>query len=237
MFDKAKPGQLCGDISPDYLYYYRNAVNKILEEKGANIPIIIILRNPIDRAYSSYLHRVRDGHEKLSFEAALDAEEDRRAANWVWGWYYIEAGLYAQQVKAFMDNFERVLLLLFEEDIVTGQATKKILKFLNLELVPEVLGNVRANTSGYPRNRLLQQLATRVSMDELIIKKLKIIIRTTPLYAGSKRIYRKILEANLKKQDMPSKTRQMLKEKFQDNVTLLAQQTRIPVQEFWTDFK
>ena len=77
LFNKAKPGQLCGDISPDYLYYYRNAVNKILEEKGAHIPIIIILRNPIDRAYSSYLHRVRDGQEKLSFEAALNAEEER----------------------------------------------------------------------------------------------------------------------------------------------------------------
>ena len=136
-----------------------------------------------------------------------------------------------------MENFERVLLLLFEEDIVTGQATKKILDFLNLEIVPEVLENVHANTSGYPRNYLLQQLATRVSTDKLIVKKLKNIIRATPLHASSKLIYRKILEVNLKKQNMPLKTRQMLKEKFQDNVALLAQQTRIPVQEFWTDFK
>ena len=101
---------LCGDISNDYLYYHRNAVPKILEEKNAQILIIIVLRNPIDRAYSHYLNHVRDGWEKESFEDALNAEEERRAANWSWGWNYIASGLYAEQVKAYMDNFERVLL-------------------------------------------------------------------------------------------------------------------------------
>ena len=237
LFKKAKPGQLCGDISPDYLYYYRNAVRKILEEKDAHIPIIIILRNPIDRAYSSYLYHVRDGREKLGFEAALDAEEERRASNWAWGWFYIEGGLYAEQVKAYMDNFERVLLLFYEKDIVTGQATKKILDFLDLETVPEVPENIHANTSGYPRNHFLHKMITRVMTDELIVRKLKDMIKTTSFYAGSRRVYRKVLEANLRKENMPLKTRHMLKEKFQDDVAVLAQQTRIPVQEFWTDFQ
>lgn len=237
LFKKAKPAQLCGDLSPDYLFYHKNAVPKILEEKNDRIPIIIILRNPIDRAYSSYLYHVRDGREKLSFEDALDAEDERRRANWAWGWFYIEGGLYAEQVKAYTDNFERVLLLLFEQDIVTGQATKKILDFLNLDAVPEVLENIHTNTSGYPKSRLLHQVITRVLTDDLIVRKVKDAIKLTPLYAGSRRIYRKILEANLRKEDMPEKTRQMLKEKFQDNVSLLAQQTKIPVQEFWTDFQ
>ena len=87
-----------------------------------------------------------------------DAENERRRANWAWGWFYIEGGLYAQQVKAYTDNFERVLLLLFEQDIVTGQATKKILDFLNLDAVPEVLVNIHTNTSGYPKSRLLHQV-------------------------------------------------------------------------------
>ena len=237
LFKKAKPDQLCGDLSPDYLYYHKNAVPKILEEKNDQIPIIIVLRNPIDRAYSSYLYHVRDGREKLSFEDALDAEDERRRANWAWGWFYIEGGLYAEQVKAYTDNFERVLLLLFEQDIVTGQATKKILDFLNLDAVPEVLENIHTNTSGYPKSRLLHQVITRVLTDDLIVRKVKDAIKLTPLYAGSRRIYRKILEANLRKEDMPEKTRQVLKEKFQDDVSLLAQQTKIRVQDFWTDFQ
>ena len=237
LFKKAKPDQLRGDMSPDYLYYYQNAVPKILNEINAQIPIIIVLRNPIDRAYSSYLYHVRDGREKLSFEEALNAEEERRAANWAWGWFYVDGGLYAEQVKAYTDNFERVLLLLFEEDIVTGQATEKILNFLNLVSLPEGLGNVHTNSSGYPKNRLLHQVSTRVLTDELIVRKIKNVLKETPLYASSKRIYRKILEANLKKEEMSSKTREMLKEKFQEDVALLAERTKLPVQKFWTDFQ
>ena len=41
----------------------------------------------------------------------LKSEEERRAANWAWGWSYVDVGLYAEQVKAYTDNFERVLLL------------------------------------------------------------------------------------------------------------------------------
>ena len=237
LFEKAKSWQLCGDVSPDYLYYHKNAVPKILEEKNDQIPIIIVLRNPIDRAYSSYLYHVRDGREELSFEDALDAEDERRRANWAWGWFYIAGSLYAEQVKAYMDNFERVLVLLFEEDIVTGQATEKILNFLNLETVPKVLENIHTNTSGYPKSRLLHKLITRVVTDELVVRKVKDAIKATPLYPGSRRLYRKILEANLRKENISERTREMLKEKFQEDVALLAQQTQIPVQEFWTDFQ
>ena len=67
----------------------------------------------------------------------------------------MDGGLYAEQVKAYTDNFERVLLLLFEEDVVTGQATEKILNFLNIISLPEGLGNIHTNASGYPKNRLL----------------------------------------------------------------------------------
>lgn len=237
LFRKAKAGQLCGDISPDYLYYFRNAVPKILHEKDAQTPIIIVLRNPIDRAYSSYLYHVRDGREKLSFEDALDAEDERRRANWAWGWFYIDGGLYAEQVKAYADNFERVLVLLFEEDIVTGQATKKILDFLNLDYIPGVPEHLHTNTSGYPKNRILHKVITRVLGDEIIVRKLKNAFKLTPFYAGSKRIYRKILEANLQKEDMDDKTRKILREKFQDNVDLLAEQTGLPIKKFWTDFE
>ena len=233
LFKKAKRDQLCGDISPDYLYFYHNAVPKILNEINAQAPVIIILRNPIDRAYSNYLHHVREGWEKLSFEDALDAEGERRSANWTWGWSYVDVGLYAEQVKAYMDNFERVLLLLFEEDIVTGRATGKVLKFLNLDPFPEDLDEVHVNVSGYPQNRVLHRLMT----DELVVRKIKNVVKATPLYAGSKRVFRKVMEGNLRKEEMGSGTRRMLKEKFQDDVALLADYTGLPVYEFWSDFR
>ena len=233
LFKKAKPGQLCGDISPDYLYYYRNAVPKILDEVNTHIPVIIVLRNPIDRAYSNYLYHVREGKEDLGFDDALVVEEQRRAANWPWGWSYVDVGLYAEQVKAYLDNFERVLLLLFEEDIVTDQATSKVLDFLNLDPFPEDLEKVHVNVSGYPQNRVMHRLMT----DELVVRKIKNVVKATPLYARSKQIYRKVVEGNLRKEEMAPETRWMLREKFQDDVALLAEYTGLPVREFWKDFQ
>lgn len=233
LFNKAKPGQLCGDISPDYLYYHQNAVPKIIDEVNSQVPVIIVLRNPIDRAYSNYLQHVRDGLENLSFENALAAEKERRNTNWAWGWNYVDVGLYAKQVKAYLDNFERVLLLLFEKDLVTQQATEKVLNFLSLEYIKESTNNIHANISGYPQNPWLHKFMT----DELVVRKVKKLIKATPLYASSKRIYQKLLETNLKKEEMAPKTRQMLKEKFQDDVNLLAEYTGLPVQKYWTDFQ
>ena len=233
LFKTAKSGQLRGDVSPDYLYYYHNAVPKILNEINAEVPIIIVLRNPIDRAYSNYLHHVRERWENLSFEDALVAEEERRGANWTWGWNYVGVGLYAEQVKAYLDSFERVLLLLFEEDIVTAQATAKVLDFLNLPSLPNIPTDIHANVSGYPQNHWLH----RVMTDELVVRKIKNLVKATPLYTGSKQVYQKLMAANLKKEEMAPKTRLMLKEKFQEDVAALAEYTALPVQKYWTDFQ
>lgn len=233
LFNMAGPGQLRGDISPDYLYFHENAAPKILNEINAQIPIIIVLRNPIDRAYSHYLHHVHGGRENLTFTDALNAEQERRTANWAWGWNYVNIGLYSGQVKAYVDSFERVLLLLFERDVVMGQAGEKILNFLNLDPELTAAGHFISNMSGFPKYRWLH----RAMSDELIVRKVKNVVKATPLYATSKRVYSKLYQANLKKEDMAPETRKMLKDKFQKDVDLLAQQTDIPVKKYWTDFQ
>jgi len=125
------------------------------------------------------------------------------------------------------------LLLLFEEDIVTDQATSKVLDFLNLDPFPETPDKVHVNISGYPQNRVLHRLMT----DELVVRKIKNVVKATPLYARSKQIYRKVMEGNLRKEEMGLGTRRMLREKFQDDVVLLAEYTGLPVYQFWTDFE
>ena len=73
-------------------------------------------------------------------------------------------------------------------------------------------------------------------MGELVVRKVKNIIKATLLYARTKQIYLKVFEGNLKKEAMALETRQILKEKFQDDVALLAEYTGLPVQKFWMDF-
>ena len=234
LFQPARPGQIRGDISPEYLYYHQNAVPKIFNETNAQIPIIIVLRNPIDRAYSHYLLHVRQGRESLSFEDAIKQESLRKVENWPCGWFYVERGYYADQVKAYTDTFSRVLILLFERDVITGLAGNKILTFLGLSAHPGGTENIHVNAGGYPKHRRLHRWLTN---EDGVIRRIKNVIKATPLYDSSRRVYQRLLEADLKKEDMKPETRMMLKERFAEDVNLLADQTGLPVRQYWPDFR
>ena len=56
-----KKEKCIGDFTPTYLFD-KYAPERILSSLGKNVKFIIILRNPVDRAYSHYLHSKRDLH-------------------------------------------------------------------------------------------------------------------------------------------------------------------------------
>ena len=70
----AKPA--IGEASP--LYLYSPKAPGLIGEVVPDAKLIVILRNPIDRAYSAFLHLVRDGRETvLDFGEALRLEDER----------------------------------------------------------------------------------------------------------------------------------------------------------------
>jgi len=81
LFKGAITYKAVGEASADYLYYFKCSIKNIKKYLG-NPKIIIILRNPIERAFSAYLHMLRDGREYLSFREALHMEEERKKNNW-----------------------------------------------------------------------------------------------------------------------------------------------------------
>jgi hypothetical protein len=137
---------ITGEGSPEYLFYPH-----IAKKVGNLLPkakLIVLLRNPVDRAYSQYRHNIRWGHETLSFEDALALEEERtkegkeRAAkeeNYHNFSYqraaYIARGIYVDQVHRWLSIFPREqLLVLRSEDFFKepGEMYKKTLSFLNV---------------------------------------------------------------------------------------------------------
>jgi hypothetical protein len=64
LFLKAPIDSLKGEASTSYLY--REETPYRIREMIPNVKLIAILRNPIDRAYSAYMHQVRDGNETAS---------------------------------------------------------------------------------------------------------------------------------------------------------------------------
>jgi hypothetical protein len=66
---------ITGESSPGYLYFPH--VSKRMKALLPNVKIIVMLRNPVDRAYSHYVHIFRPLKENLSFEEAVLKEEER----------------------------------------------------------------------------------------------------------------------------------------------------------------
>ena len=114
LFAGAEHYRAIGESSATYLYYSQSP------ERAAryvpNAKLIVILRNPADRAYSNFLHGIRAGKERLDFRAALEAEPERLANGWSPFFSYRAKGWYSAQLENWINYFppERFLFLLYE---------------------------------------------------------------------------------------------------------------------------
>src|SRR5438067_227401 len=61
-----------GEASSSYLFHPH--VPKRVVQVLPHVKLIVLLRNPVDRAYSQYYHAIELGHETLSFEEAIASE-------------------------------------------------------------------------------------------------------------------------------------------------------------------
>jgi hypothetical protein len=104
-----------GDVSPCYLWD-EDAAAKI-RRAVPSARIVIMLRDPVERAYSHYLLKIQEGKEKRPFLEALKQDTIRDQSGWWDARLYIECGLYYEQVKRFLDIFgrEQVAIFCFED--------------------------------------------------------------------------------------------------------------------------
>lgn len=117
LFDSALPGQVAGEISTPYLYLYEQSIGSIRKRipDSSSMKIIMILRDPADRAFSQYMWRVRDGREELSFESAIDQEQMRINRRYSFDYHYTRRGMYYEQVKAYKESFDNVHVVLYHD--------------------------------------------------------------------------------------------------------------------------
>lgn len=118
-FFKAWNGEKAvGEISPDYSYH--TICLRRIRQNLKKLKFIIILRNPIDRAYSNYWMEKRRGNENLMFSDAIQQESKRiRAGLFEKSTFsYIHRGFYYDQIKAYMNEFQDSEFLIFlSEDL------------------------------------------------------------------------------------------------------------------------
>ena len=117
LFDDVKDEKAIGESTVLYLYYYKHAINNIKHYLGEDVKIIIMLRNPADRAYSAFQHVSRVFKENNSFERSLEIETGRleREENLTPMVMYKEMGMYYEMVKAYMESFKNVHIIFYED--------------------------------------------------------------------------------------------------------------------------
>ena len=148
-----------GEIGTGYLYFHQQCIPLIRELLG-DAKILIVLRNPVERAYSSYRHFTKDLHEPLGFRESCSREADRKAAGWDFMWYHLDLGFYANQVRAYLENFSQVKIIYYEDlSINPQQIMDELFDFLELPPIRVDLAT-RFNPSGEPKNRALQKFIT-----------------------------------------------------------------------------
>jgi hypothetical protein len=146
-----------------------------------DVKLIVLLRNPVDRAYSQYQMNMRKGDEALTFEDALAAEPqrlcsaDRSATQWRYS-SYATRGLYAEQLEWWLAEFPCQQLLVLKSEAFFArpdEGLRQALAFLGLPawspasyeahnpgLYPEMQPATRQRLTAYfaPHNQRLYEL-------------------------------------------------------------------------------
>jgi len=142
LFRPARPDQARGESTPFYLWS-KGAHRRIAEALPA-VKLIVVVRDPIDRAYSNWMHLWSDGLERVGdFEQAFSLEDERVGAGWAPFWRYRELGWYGEQLNhlySYVDP-ERVLVVRYRDVVDQPSATvDRVSRFLGIRegLVREI---------------------------------------------------------------------------------------------------
>lgn len=116
-------GQICGEISPSYLYYPSCAerIAALLPE----VKMILILRDPVRRIYSQYTHFRQQSYYRGDFATFLVEHPNA-----------LERSLYHQQLRRYLDHFarEQIRIILFETFVAQPETTiAEVYRFIGVD--------------------------------------------------------------------------------------------------------
>ena len=218
LFAQAKSEQITGEASTDYF--------KSGFRWNPKTKIIIVLRNPVERACSEHQHMLRDQHENLSLLDALKCENQRIDNGYIPLFWHVRRGLYADAVQQYIDLFGKDQVKIFIFDDLKSDPQRvydELLAFLDL---PDFKLNLERkwNISGIPKSQFFQKLYRGWSITDNNTRWKKTLQGLIPSKALRQKLRGRFREANLKKNIKYSeKELTILKERFSEDTIRLEQ--------------
>lgn len=216
LFYGANRYKAVGEATVTYLYKPEEAIPRIQALLG-DPKILIILRNPIHRAFSHYSYCRELGFENLDFPEAISAEVKRLASGWSSTFAYIDQSRFSKQIASYKDSFSNVKIIILEEFIGNEQShLNEIYKFLHIDDSFINTFDETFNSSGIPRFQKLQQLLVHENPIKQILKKLLSPLLGEDNLRAMNRHARKLNQG--KKLTLSDEERTILKEILNDEI-------------------
>jgi len=133
LFKKAQNHKAIGEASSVYLHCPHAASE--IKKTFPDSKIIISLRNPIERAHSSYFSNKFMSLDKQSFTEVLDEHEKQIKNSEFFIYNILEPGFYSKHIKRYQEYFsdDNIKIIIFEEYIKNTIPTiNSILSFLDI---------------------------------------------------------------------------------------------------------
>lgn len=165
LFQGANGALAVGEASTLYLYEAGAAAR--IRTALPDVKLVVVLRNPAERAFSHYMHLRRDGREPIDdFARALEAEPARIRERYFPSFHYRAMGRYGEQLARYFERFDRdrILVVLHEElQRAPVKTSQRVQGFLGVDpaFVPDT--SLQLNASGLPRSRWLHDFIVRPS--------------------------------------------------------------------------
>ena len=201
--------KLRGEASVSYLFY--NDVPQKIKDYNQKSKIIIILRNPIDRAFSHYLMDYRLGLVSESFEDIINKKSKHKNAHLFYQ-QYIQVSEYAPQIKRYLNVFKRENILFidyedFKNDV--AEVVNNVYLFLgvNDDFQPNL--NKKHNTYTMPKNGIIRYIYSFVSFRNFL---------TSIFSKGLVKSIRNRLFINDRKPKLSNANREFLNEFFKEDL-------------------
>lgn len=237
LFDNVSHETAIGEASPIYLYHHDICIPKI-KTYIPDSQFIILLRHPVDRAFSMFLHHFRGGFYRdaaktgmagieAKFIELFDTEDSRIQNNWTCWWHYKTLGFYSSQVSAYLDNFEKNKIKIYLADDLkqnTASTVQDAFQFLavndSFQADVERKYNAFTKINKVPKNQFLHDLIIQSNPIKSIVKPL--------IPSGIRRKFtRKVMDKNMTETQeklsfkLSPETRNQLTEIYRDDILKL----------------
>jgi hypothetical protein len=223
-----------GDVSTPYLYNVSTAVR--LREAFPTAKVVVLLRNPADRAYSAFQIQRRRGLEPLAdFEAALDAEAERIEAGWSYAWHYRSMGFYGEQLQRYYDVFPREQILVATHDELRTNAlslTQTCYRFLDVDDMFAPDTSVVHNPSGVSRIPFVDRALLQPTRLRQLVR--RVVPRRIRRRAGRSEALSSVMNKNLHKPELPGASRRKLLDSYQKDIERLQLLTGLDLTDWYS---